>query len=233
MSHFYMHSICIPSISHIGLVILPGFIRPEEQRTLIMACLRDHALFPNETNLDIHYNVPPLGIWSLWEKHWHCQRTGMDPSIDDTIINPKATASSSSKNSESASSRATPGRSLTNNPPLSISNFPVILSTPQPPPTPASTLPPLPASQLLYKLRWANIGRSYHWGTKSYDFSKQLGAFPEDIRVICRRAVQAVPWTRVWGDIAGDQDWGDEGENWRDWHDSYGKPPLSMLHDSS
>ena len=213
-----------------GLVILPGFVRPDEQRTLIKSCLRDHARFPNETNLDIHYNVHPPGIWSPWEKHWRHKRTGMGCASDDVVISPKATSSPLPTQPEPTSAKGSLGRPLINNPPASITDLPALLSTPKLPPIPASTAPPLPPSQLLYKLRWANIGRSYHWGTKSYDFSKHLGPFPEDIRAVCRRAVQSVPWTNVWGDATCDQDWGEEADTWRDWHDSYGRCPLSLTY---
>jgi len=145
----------------------------------------------------------------------------LDCAGDYIVINPKATSSPLPTHPEPASAKCSRGRPLINNPPASISDLPALLSTPKPPPIPASTAPPLPPSQLLYKLRWANIGRSYHWGTKSYDFSKQLGPFPEDIRAICRRAVQSVPWTKIWGDVTCDQDWGEEADTWRDWHDSY------------
>ena len=171
--------------------------------------------------------MPPTGIWSSWEKHQHDQRVRKDCASDDIIIDPKSTSSPLPENPNPTSAKGSPGRTLINNPPASISYLPTLLSTPKPPPIPASMAPPMPASQLLYKLRWANIGRSYHWGTKSYDFSKQLGVFPEDIRAVCTRAVQAVPWAKVWGDVARDQDWGEEGETWSDWHESYGGSPLS------
>jgi len=70
---------------------------------------------------------------------------------------------------------------------------------------------------------------SYHWGTKSYDFSKQLGTFPADVKEICKRAVCSVNWEDVWGkeEREGDGDgdgmvsWGDEEGTWKEWHKTY------------
>lgn len=80
-------------------------------------------------------------------------------------------------------------------------------------------------------MRWANLGRSYHWGTKSYDFSKKLAPFPEDIRDVCKRAVKAIIWKDIWGDGCGisDEEWGDEGVNWTSWKEDYGKAHLVMF----
>lgn len=73
-------------------------------------------------------------------------------------------------------------------------------------------------------MRWANIGRSYHWGTKSYDFSKNLAPIPGEVRDVCRRAVGAVDWEEVWRDVEVDErEWGEEGVNWRTWAEDYGK----------
>lgn len=207
----------------IGLVILPAFVSHDEQRDLIRSSLRDQARNPNETNLDAHYNVPDEGVWTVWENYWHDKRH--DPSATEIQIYPKAGASPTTYAQPYSPPSSETRRTLVDNVAASINTLVTLLATPKPPPEPSSTLTPIPISQALLKMRWANIGRSYHWGTKSYDFKKQLGRFPEDVRHICKRAVRAVDWKDVWG--GADQahgDWGDEGEDWDTWHDSYGRP---------
>jgi len=111
------------------------------------------------------------------------------------------------------------------NAPASVDTLPELLTVPKPPPEASPTLRPIPVSRLLFKMRWANLGRSYHWGTKSYDFSKKLAPFPADVREPCQRAVRAIHWEHVWrGDIeelVPAEEWGNEGVNWPSWHDEY------------
>ncbi|KDQ14571.1 hypothetical protein BOTBODRAFT_32704 [Botryobasidium botryosum FD-172 SS1] len=197
-----------------GLVLLPSFLSSAQQRQLIKSCLRDQPRFPNETNLDTHYFVPEDGLWPSWERKWHAQTRGPDgPSgvdFEDPIIHPKASTSEQ---------KPSGGRSLTENSPTTPSNFHEVASQPKPPPPPSSSLSATPATQLLPKLRWANIGRSYHWGTKNYDFSRKLAPFPEDIKDICTRVVRYISWDDVWGSSStrNEEDWGGEGpETWRD-----------------
>lgn len=97
------------------------------------------------------------------------------------------------------------------------------------PPPPSVSLSPLTPAQLLFKLRWANIGRSYHWGAKAYDFSKELAPFPQDVLEVSKRVVEMVPWNTVWnatgppdGDTVADDEWGQEGPDWVSWPESYG-----------
>ena len=95
---------------------------------------------------------------------------------------------------------------------------------PKPPPDPSPTVPESMPSELVPKLRWANIGWSYHWGTKQYDFSKGKGHVDRRVRDLCRHAVSSVPWERVFGEAEGDgtrrEGWGDD--DWRTWNETYG-----------
>lgn len=89
---------------------------------------------------------------------------------------------------------------------------------------------------MLPKLRWANIGWSYHWGSKSYDFSRPVAPFPKDVKDICQRAVKAVNWPEIWGKSAEDSnleldeaEWGSEGPDWQSWAEYYGESNHSEL----
>lgn len=95
-------------------------------------------------------------------------------------------------------------------------------------PPPSSSLSPVTPHQLLPKLRWANIGRSYHWGSKAYDLSKELAPFPEDVKDVCTKIVKEVPWDDVWISEGSedhripDEEWGMEGPEWNSWPETYG-----------
>lgn len=184
-----------------------------------MSCLRDQSRPPNETNLGAHYDVPDDGLWNLWEDHW---RSHADSGIHnlDPLIHPKAAPVTE----DLALVTTAPKRELIENPPASVSALPDLLA-PKPPPPASITLQPNPVSRLIYKMRWANLGRSYHWGSKSYDFSKKLAPFPKDIREYCLRAVRTVQWEDIWGDEDENvppEEWGEEGVNWQSWHGDYG-----------
>ncbi|KAF8326366.1 uncharacterized protein EI90DRAFT_2975875 [Cantharellus anzutake] len=202
-----------------GLVLLPGFVSTEEQRSLIKSCLTNQAKQPNETNLDAHYTLPSQGLWNMFVDHFE------NPSTDPLII-PTKVSMTETDSSSSTLKLGNTKRVLVDNMSASVSNLSTIISTPKPPPDPSLTLTPLSISKLIYKLRWVNIGRSYHWETKSYDFSKELGTFPEDVKEICKRAVRAVNWEDVWGEKAemvtdGGLSWGEEEGTWRKWDETY------------
>lgn len=184
-----------------GLVILPAFVDRDRQRELVCWALSEHARAPNETNLDAHYALPPNGLWNA-RVH--------DPSL---VIYPKLPA-------EGAHVEPEGPRQLINNTPASIDTLDVLNALPKPPPTPSPNAKPASAFSLLPKLRWANIGYSYHWGSKSYDFSRGDGVFPEQIGRLCRQAVASVDWSQVWDgiDVNG---WGDAGPDWQTWARDY------------
>ncbi|KAJ7740700.1 hypothetical protein DFH07DRAFT_926444 [Mycena maculata] len=190
-----------------GLVLLPGFLAPGKQRELVRWSLVDHARQPNETNLDVHYVLPEDGLWNV------CERARRDPS-QDICVQPRASTSAS--HTEEASGP----RQLVNNTPATPDNFLTLSATPKPPSTPSATVQPLAASALIHKLRWANIGWYYHWGTKQYDFTKGKGRIDDVLGDVCRNAVNSVDWQQVYGP-SDTSDWGERGPEWKTWREDY------------
>lgn len=199
-----------------GLVLLPSFVCPLNQHTLVQWALRDHARHPNETNLDAHYVLPPEGLWNA-----HLSSLSLSTDAQVPLIKPKA--SECATGTTSASSTSGP-RVLITNDAASTTNLDTLQALPKPPPDPSPTVPESMPSELVPKLRWANIGWSYHWGTKQYDFSKGKGHVDRRVRDLCRHAVSSVPWERVFGEAEGDgtrrEGWGDD--DWRTWNETYG-----------
>jgi len=133
----------------------------------------------------------------------------------DLLVQPRASSSSSPLD------QTPPGpRQLINNTPASPESFEKISMTPKPPPSPSPTVQPAPVSSLIYKLRWANIGWYYHWGTKQYDFSRGPGVIDPDLRSVCKDAVRSVDWRKIHG--LQDPGWGPDGPDWNTWDNSYG-----------
>jgi alkylated DNA repair protein alkB family protein 1 len=191
-----------------GLVILPGFLSHTKQRELIRWSLSQHAISPNETNLDTHYVLPEDGLWNA-----HL-RAFKDPQRD-FLVQPKASTPSPSLD------QTPPGpRQLINNTAASPGTFETISTTPKPPAAPSPSVLPASVSSLIYKLRWANIGWHYHWGTKQYDFSKGPGVIDAELKSICKDAVRSVDWSKVHG--SQDPGWGPGGPDWNTWDESYG-----------
>ncbi|KAI0048536.1 hypothetical protein FA95DRAFT_1490649 [Auriscalpium vulgare] len=187
----------VPSIP--GLVILPGFLTATKQRELVRYCLREHARHPNETNLDTHYLLPPEGLWNA------------DPTL---LISPRAPPDPSTSTS--------PGpRQLIANTPASPTTFHTLAATPKPPAVPSPTVPSLAARALLPRLRWANIGWFYHWGTKQYDFARGREPVGGVLREVCRDAVRSVPWGEVFREGETQSGWGKAGPDWGTWEESY------------
>jgi alkylated DNA repair protein alkB family protein 1 len=75
---------------------------------------------------------------------------------------------------------------------------------------------------LIRKLRWANIGWYYHWGSKQYDFTRGKVEVAPQIKNVCETAVKAVNWNEVFVGDGEEGDWGDNGEDWRIWNETYG-----------
>jgi hypothetical protein len=202
--HFLPLSSSYPSVSPSGLVILPAFIPPEQQRELVRWSLADHARYPNETNLDTHYHIPQDGLWNLW----------LDDTKEDTIIQPKVS------DTKSAPPQPSGPRQLVNNAPATVNNFHSLSSSPKPPQAPSATVQSALPSELLPKLRWANIGWFYHWGTKQYDFTKGRGTIDGRVRDLCRHAVRAVDWEQVYDGF--EAEWESPEPDWKSWNDTYG-----------
>jgi alkylated DNA repair protein alkB family protein 1 len=171
--------------------------------------LHDHARAPNETNLDTHYLIPPAGVWALAY------------GSSDPLIHPRASAAAAAP--VSVPSTPSGPRQLIDNAPASKESFGELVTTPKPPAPPSSALGPVHASALVPRLRWANIGWSYHWGTKQYDFTRGKAVVDPRIQRVCKEAVRSVPWAEVFdGEGVGkEDDWG--GESWVDWEQGYGE----------
>ncbi|KAF9480110.1 hypothetical protein BDN70DRAFT_877998 [Pholiota conissans] len=189
-----------------GLVILPSFVSKDKQRDLVQWALARHARHPNDTNLDTHYMLPRDGLWNAW-------LDTRDHAGKDIMIQPKAAGSEAVKPPPSGP------RQLINNEPVSPESYQSIATTPKPPQDPSSTVHPSPVSSLIYKMRWANIGWFYHWGTKNYDFSKGPGTIDAELRSICVDAVKAVKWGQLHHNSNGD--WGPNGPDWDSWDETY------------
>ena len=197
--------------SHPGFVYLPNLISHQNQRDLVRWSLKDHARYPNETNLDTHYMVPEEGLWNA-----HLR--SRDPSSDVPDILPKASAHGTDS-SVYMSSVAGP-RQLVSNVAASVDNIESLTlnAAARPPTTPSPTAVATSPSKLLSKLRWANIGWFYHWGTKQYDFTRgEIDVAPE-IKSLCQSIVRAVDWKHVFGNLHFEN----EGEDWETWPETYG-----------
>ncbi|EGN95446.1 hypothetical protein SERLA73DRAFT_162321 [Serpula lacrymans var. lacrymans S7.3] len=191
-----------------GLVVLPSFVTAQEQKDLVRWSLRDQAGHPNDTNLDAHYLLPEEGLWNAYTK----SNRNQGP---DTLVQPRIIAGSSS-----GSDADLPGpRKLISNTPANPDNFHILTSSPKPPPAPSPAAQPSSPALLIPKLRWANIGWSYHWGSKQYDFTKGKAPVGENVRNLCKRAVSAVNWEQVFGNQEHADGWGDD--DWRTWEETY------------
>ncbi|KAG8808584.1 hypothetical protein FRC17_003883, partial [Serendipita sp. 399] len=191
-----------------GFILLPGYLSPEAQRQLIRSTLEEHAKYPNENNLDTHYQVPQKGLWTTWET---CNNR---PDIDDmgeTIISVKGGLEDTPQQGSM--------RELIENTPASVNNLAELLAIDKPAPPPSVTVQPLPISKVIKKLRWSNIGYFYHWGTKTYQFDRPLTPIPKDIVDICRSCVETVDWGDVWKDGADLEagEWDDNKPDWSEW----------------
>ncbi|KAF5365685.1 hypothetical protein D9758_003203 [Tetrapyrgos nigripes] len=198
-----------------GLVVLPSFLSHQKQKDLVEWSLSEHSKQPNETNLDIHYILPPEGVWNAYVA------AKSDPSLD-LHIPPKSSVVLDAF--EQYQEQESGPRQLINNTPADSDNFDSLHNVPKLPAAPSPTAHPSSPATLLPKLRWANIGWFYHWGTKQYDFTKGKIAVHSTIRDICKHAVRAADWNQVFGNDsgdAGDLDWGENGPEWMDWNETY------------
>ncbi|OSC97606.1 hypothetical protein PYCCODRAFT_1398385 [Trametes coccinea BRFM310] len=201
-----------------GLVLLPSFVSHVDQRRLVRWALSEQAKHPNETNLDTHYILPPRGLWNQYLK----VRKG---ECEDIEILPRATAQPPTRpDTPDAAQTEPPGpRQLVSNEPASPANYATLLSTPKPPAPPSPSVRPVSTTALVPRLRWANIGWYYHWGTKQYDFTRGPGEISRLVRELCKGIVRSIPWQRVFGEAQSTEgmDWGQSGPDWPDWNDSY------------
>ncbi|CAK5264246.1 unnamed protein product, partial [Mycena citricolor] len=190
---------------HPGLVILPGFLSPEKQRQLIRWCLADHSKHPNPTNLDVHYAIPEEGLWSLCRRRDNGESLHVQPlRAGDTETMPEEVGP----------------RQLINNTAVSAANFEDLATAQKLPAAPSANARETTPEALLPKLRWANLGWFYHWGTKQYDFSRVTSKIDRLLADECRRAVCSVDWDQVY-DLEAGLDWGEEEAGWKTWADDY------------
>lgn len=185
------------------------------QKRLVRWALCDQAR-NNETNLDAHYVLPEEGLWNTYV---NAQKN----SGGDVLVQPRAQVCP-----ERAAPEIPGRRKLVENTPASAENFEDIATSPKPPPTASPTVQPSPCSALIRKLRWANIGWFYHWGTKQYDFSKGKSTVNPEIIKVCRSAVELVDWRDVFSESSeDDMDWGEKGPDWQTWTETYGDIVIS------
>ena len=194
-----------------GLVLLPGFLNQKSQRRLVKWSLSEHARGANQTNLDVHYEIPDEGIWNM-----HIQ-SRLGPK---TMINPRKP--------EPDAIVAPPGpRQLISNTAANPENFKSLSDQPKPPTAPSPNIKPVFVSELVPKLRWANIGWFYHWGSKQYDFSRGKIVVEEPVKSICINIVRSIRWEKVFSHEtntdSGHSDWGNNEPDWHNWYLSYGK----------
>ncbi|KZT33028.1 hypothetical protein SISSUDRAFT_993502 [Sistotremastrum suecicum HHB10207 ss-3] len=188
-----------------GLVLLPSFLSEQEQQDLIQTALSDVARH-SETNLHTHYDIPPRGLWDI----------RIDPASSKQLIPPKVVT----EEADFASEPQGPRR-LVDNPPVNVTNLAIINSVPKAPAPPSPGTSPSTASELLERLRWANLGYFYHWGTKSYDLRKTLIPIPERIQSTCKNVVQSINWHAVWWNKDQISGWDNETPDWQDWKRTY------------
>lgn len=164
----------------------------------------------NETNLHAHYLIPSCGLWHLYATN------------NTKLIQPKASLLQLDCETVYDAEDRGP-RKLIQNEEDTIES--VLNNDEQKlPPPPSSSLKSSPAAVLMPRLRWTNLGHSYHWGTKSYDFSKeQPQALPDELGEICKHLVKGVDWEDVWAACSEEEMGILSEEEWRMWDISYGK----------
>jgi alkylated DNA repair protein alkB homolog 1 len=208
--------------SNPGFVYLPNLLSHEKQRDIVRWSLKNHARYPNETNLDTHYILPEEGLWNA-----HLR--SREPSSDIPDVQPKASAPDVDLSAYAPS--VVGPRRLISNVPASADNFGTLTlkAAAQPPMAPSPAATATSPSTLLLKLRWANIGWFYHWGTKQYDFTRgKINVTPE-IKLLCQSIVRAIDWRRVFGGLHLEND----AEDWETWSETYGTAILSPFSETS
>lgn len=201
-----------------GFVYLPNLLSHQKQRELIRWSLKDHARHPNETNLDTHYILPEEGLWNahLRSRDLRSDVPGVQPKASTPDVDPSAYVPS-----------VVGPRRLVSNVAASTDNVRILNldAAVQLPMAPSPTATAVSPSELLPKLRWANIGWFYHWGTKQYDFPRGKIAVAPEIKSLCQSIVRTVDWKRVFGGLHLENDL----EDWETWSETYGAVTPSPL----
>lgn len=201
----------------LGLVILPGYLAPEYQRDLVRWCLSEHARPPNITNLDAHYVVPEEGIWSIF-----CRTASVSGKSTIPIKRRSSTKADADDHKNEAEPPDPPqSRHSELKDKIDDGDRPVSVSALTADVTHAT------AFELLPKLRWANIGWFYNWGTKQYDFDLGRIDVEEPVRSICKEIVQFIDWSEVFERqnslSSGRQSNTETDDSWKDWETTYGE----------
>ncbi|KAI9145266.1 hypothetical protein BKA69DRAFT_1035405 [Paraphysoderma sedebokerense] len=83
-----------------GLTYIPNPFPPSFHRYVIKRCLRDYTLPPNTSNLTTHYDLPPDGLWTVYENWWNLNReraqNGLEPLSEQLIPLKKRTETNNS-----------------------------------------------------------------------------------------------------------------------------------------
>ncbi|KAF8260437.1 hypothetical protein EI94DRAFT_1773707 [Lactarius quietus] len=107
-------------------------------------------------------------------------------------------------------------------PPASPATLSLITGTPMASSSPSAHVQPISTTQLLPRLRWANIGWSYHWGTKQYDFAREVQPVGELFRRVCIEVVRSIRWQEVFGGTSTELlDGWDRASDWQTWPETY------------
>ena len=209
-------------------MLLPSFVPHDEQRQLVRWALRDHARDPNETNLDTHYLLPRDGLWTQYLRMRKGECEDIEVLSRASLQVPLEAGQDARYSSSSTADAEPPGpRKLIANEPANPDNYQALAETPKLPAPPSQSLRPIRISNLVPRLRWANIGWYYHWGTKQYDFSRGPGEIANLLRDVCKSAVRNIPWEMVFGgSVDDDAGWGEAGPDWAEWNETYGGFPV-------
>ncbi|KAI8097127.1 uncharacterized protein BX664DRAFT_257985 [Halteromyces radiatus] len=185
-----------------GLIIIPNPFTPEAQRHLIQQCLSEYPKAPNTSNLHTHYDIPPTGLWPLYER----EQTGTIPMNDPSYYiqrkrhtNKKQNDSYSDSDDDDddnntedkGESKKVEKRTLAIPLKACDDNFKPNMDVPKPDPPAADTVPLLPTSDLIRRLRWITLGYHYHWPTKTYHLDRRYPV-PDTVNSLVTSVVQAI-----------------------------------------
>lgn len=145
-----------------GLVVLPAFFSPDEQKELVASCLVDYTQPPNRTNLDQHFILPqpPSTLWSLYSDA--VSRAPADNDQDapaEAVLQPRHATLTAEDALNYA--RMPDGRQLVQNTPGEELTPADVALTGAHLPEPSRSARTTPVTKLLKELRWTNIGLFY------------------------------------------------------------------------
>jgi hypothetical protein len=151
-------------LSRPGLVVLPAYLSPAEQRQMVGSCLADYTQPPNRTNLDQHFVLPeaPATLWSLYSAAAAARSAppgATAPAAEEDVILPRHAFLTAAEAAEY--DRMPSGRTLVQNTEGERLTSEEVARTGSHRPEPSSSARPTPVTQLLKELRWTNIGLFY------------------------------------------------------------------------